>query len=226
MAKGQTISDWTAQKKAPLSVDSLNSNKEEDMRRLQRSDLPQFNSITTSYIYFNTNNEKLTGFFRNYQAQGYTFCVRALPTEEGKKMGYTRKPKLYIPNMREAQNFLENIILHGEKNLWNVGISNMSPNLYGGVIISSQKRILAEIGIKLDKLTAGEETPLATYERERMAQRGKWHRIENKTASEWLRRATNTIGTRMGYFEFIIAERKNKKEIKFVDFKTTPGYFI
>jgi hypothetical protein len=208
---GKTMSDWVAQKNATPSVIALDSNKIEDMKRLQRSDLPQFDSLQLPYRDFRLNNPELTKFFDDHLKQGYTFCVRALPTEAGKRKGYTRKPKLYIPNIEKAQSFLESTILSEEKALWNVGISNMAIQPYGGTIISSPRRLLAEIGRELDKLTAGEEIPLTTYERRDRGPRGKWHRIEDKTASRWLARAVDTIGTRIGYFEFVITQIKNKK---------------
>ena len=223
---GKTMSDWISQPEAPRLIKKLASDKLEDMDRLRKSDLPQFDYLSLPYNEFSEQNIFLTSFFHKYSQQGYSFCVRAIPTDQGLEKGYTRKPMLFIPDFDEAKDFLENIVQKGEERLWNVGISNMASQHYGGVIISSLRRTLAEIATRLDKLTAGEETPLATYEKPSTHLRGRWLKKADPNAEKWLKRAIKMIGSRQGYFEFVVSQIKSRKEIKFLDFKTKPEYLI
>lgn len=207
-------------------TNKLDTNKLEDMARLQRTDLPQFDLFELPYASFGDSQE-LKAFLAQKSSEGYVFCVRAIPTKEGKKKGYSRQPKKGLKNFDEAKFFLSHLIKEGEEELWDVGITTMAIQPYGGVIISSpgfRGSIRAEIATQLDKLTAGEENPLATYVRDMGKYKGRWEKAENRSAMYWLRKAIKTIGLRTGYFEFVVSQRNGKTEIKFVDYKTNPEY--
>lgn len=253
---GKTMSDWQARAResgfqtAELKswADAVETKKEEDLARLQATRLPQYDLFTLPFREFSKDNAKLMDFFRKYQTRRHKFCTRALPTAEGKALGYTRKPKMPLLGFEDSLEHLESIIKKGEEDLWGVGISDMTEQPYGGVIISGAsvrtlsgthkgRLVYGEISRKLDKLTGGEEQPLASFVFDRgglgqVTDKTRWLVDEDSKAREFLwQTAREHIlpGDSFnpfiwpGYFEFIIT---TAGESKFLDYKENLGYLV
>jgi len=245
---GKTISDFikSAEQSSIKELQDwakrIHTDKMSDLERLGTLDLPQYALFNLAYTDFNKNNRDLTDFFNRCIFDNMKFVVRAIPTNEGKKHGYTRNPRIGLKDFEESDQFLKSVIKSGEENLWGVGITSISPQIYGGVIISGIKDdsgcrrfVYGELSEHLDKLTAGEEDPLASF----LLDRGGLGHIENKTkwllekdllAKQLLWKCFRTYIARgesfnpliwEGYFEFVVTE---KREFKFVDYKDNEEY--
>lgn len=215
----QTMSDWQKAiriKSLEYLAERYDTSKVKDLERLMKTDLPQLES---KIFQFNLNDSALEEYFLVNSQRGWKFCVRALPTEEGLKKGHTRKPKLNISYFREAKSFLESVV--DNPCLWNIGVTLMGEDIYGGVIISDEERTMGEIAKNLDKLTGGSENPFSVYYRKTGRPYGKW--VRKGEGKEWLKQAIKLIGARKGYFEFVVTAKPNIG-INFVDYKIKEGY--
>lgn len=234
--KGKTFSDWDKKaKQRKLSLDEYLTKKEDDLLRIERAGLPHFDLLTITASEFFRGAEEVRGYFISHVRGGWLFCVRALPNSQGVERGYTRVPRKDIPNFRQAIKFLREVINPGEESFWNVGVTNMGIQPYGGVIRIGGRYIQAEIGRELDKLTSGEETPLValTFDREN---RGEPQIIFNTDegadaggrAELFLLKSINIVRHRKGYFEFVVDKRKvdgrEREEIYFLDYKPEGAY--
>jgi len=226
---GKTMSNWeTALRRDGEGelADKVHTEKSEDMIRLQQSGLPQFDYLEIPYADFTENNRQLIEFISKYIQQGKGFCIRALPTEEGRKRELTREPTKGYLNYESMENFLEKVI-RGDENLWTIGLSDWEPNEYGGIIVIKNFSARGEITRELDRLTAGKENPLAGFKFDGEFGRAKWYIEKEESAKEELWRAFQIVGenprtNRKGYFEFIVTEKSG--EIKFLDYKINETY--
>ena len=222
-------------RKANLNI-GWKETKKQDLARLRRSDLPQFPWFDLPYKLFTKHNQELAGFFSENSTKGDVYCVRALPNERGRERGYTRKPFLGLKGFEDSKKVLEKLIKSGEENLWDISITPNPPvQPYGGVIFVGRRRVIGEISGKLDKLTAMEEDPYASFiwdraEPGRYQANALWFLEGNEENRRLLFKALKHLicikGEDLpimlrGYFEFVSTGRR---EIKFLDYKTSDNY--
>lgn len=241
---GKTMSDWqkfARNSKVPFLegwAEKVETKKEEDLERLRKTRLPQYDLFVLPYVEFSKQNSSLDNFFKLYANQGYKFCVRALPNDVGKQRGYTRVPRQGLKGFSDSREFLASVIKRGEEDLWNIGITNQLKHVYGGVIISgidNRRRVLCEISNNLERLTSGEEDPLVVfiYDRARIGHiTDKLRVLKNLDSCAFnilLGVFRNNIARGssfdpylfFGYFEFVIGV--DGKE-RFIDYKINEEY--
>jgi hypothetical protein len=233
---GKTMSDFAESvRKAGLDI-GWRETKKEDMARLRKSNLPQFNWFDLPYNAFTQDNAPLMDFFAHNFSKGDVHCVRALPNEDGRNKGYTRKPFQGLRGFEDSKKVLEQVIKSEEEKFWDISITSNPPaQPYGGVIFVGRRQVIGEISGKLDKLTAMEENPYASFIWDR-AEPGRYEATLNwllegneesrKTLLKALRYLICTKGEDIpiilrGYFEFVVS---GKGEIKFLDYKTSDNY--
>ena len=215
-----------------INMQEFYSNKEEDLKNLAKSGLPTNENFYLKPEEFLRENQRLQDYFERHLKEKSLFCVRVLPTEQGLKKGYTRKPRLGIRYFAEAKKHVVDTITQGEEDLWTIAITPMSfEELYGGVFAIGERYIQAEIGKSLEQLTSGEIDPLVSLIIDTTQPPGERINIcknESKPAETFLIEAISIAISRnlKGYFEFVI-QKKIKNEIIFVDYKdkkTALGY--
>jgi len=228
-----TIRDWViSARKNGLDLSGLDSDKEEDIRKLESLGLPIETSYSCPYGAFDNSNELLARFMANKNL----FCVRAIPIKSKKDL--PRKPKLGLRNFEECRSFLEEAV-RGHEEEYSVLISEFSAQIYGGIIISSMPIIRGEIGKSLVELSHSRENAIVGFELNKMLighmnDKISWRLDEKnkdvKKAQDYLIRALMhlRIGDDSfdpfflrGYFEFVV---KEKGDIKFVDYKDNEAY--
>lgn len=229
---GKTMSDISklAKEKGIASIADKVTLKQEKMRILMQSGLPQYDCRILPYSEFNSSNSELMQFFEAHLAQGEGFCVRALPTEEGIKTGFTRKFKYGFLTFQDCTEFLKEKVK--DISLYDVGLTSWVPSDYGMVIIAGMEAgrcILGEIGKKVDDLTAGRETPLAGFTIDRrvvghLEDKTNWHICNEEAARDFLwgaLRENVCLGdsfnpfVRYGYFEAVVTK---EHKTKFIDY--------
>lgn len=217
--------------------ESIKTNKTIDLDNLEKSGLPCDDRISVPYRVFTRKNKELISFLEKYISEGDGFCVRAIPTSEGRNKGFTRKPTFGFLDFDGCKKFLEEVI-GKNTDLFSVEITNWRPNKYGGVIIANEKEgfVIGEIANDLAALT-GEEgpneegSPLASFrfDLQDPISKLKWYRAEDKKAQQGLYEVVrkyvlvgewNDLKVNPGYYEFIFREG----ELKFVDFKLYPMF--
>ncbi len=203
--------------------------KQDKLRQLFESELPQYEGRVLPYSEFNERNKELMDFFKRHLKAREGFCVRALPTREGCEKGLVRRFKLDFMDFKDCKDFLTRVIVNLAE-YYDVGINCWVPSTYGGVIISSRNILVGEIATDLVKLTSGEETPIAGFSMDREAVHTKGDRIvwygKDGIAKRVLWRALGYIGIGedrfnpiawgKGYYEFI--SRKDNGKVMFVDY--------
>ncbi len=229
--KGKTISDWIECAKNTLaSLEKLESDKDSDMARLSASELPHFEELRLPYSDFLKENNRLMQFLNRHER----VTIRALPTPEGRKKGFTRKYEKNWPSaFEECMQFLKPVIKENGE-YFTVGLTAYEPNDYGFILISGEKYIRGEIGKSLEDLSHGDETPIVSF----VLDRGKtghledkiiWLKREDDSAAKVLLRTLNCIKAPFdnfnpifleGYFEGVVT----KTGIKFLDYKINPAY--
>jgi len=228
MIKGNTMSDWAAESRSRgINLNDYLTDKEEDLKRIERARLPHFDLFLCDAEKFRRDNNQLNIFLAQNQREGWQFCVRAVPTEEGYTRGYTRRPKIGLRGFEDSKRFLGEVIRRNEKGLWKVAITTMGYHPYGGVIRNGEIYTHAEIGRNLITLTSGEESPLVMLEINKLASPGeriKLREVRNRDAELCLLDALKIVGERRGYFEFVTCLRNGKKETYFLDYKTAESY--
>ena len=229
---GKTMSDIAklSKEKGLNSIADKITLKQEKMRILMNSDIPQYDCRILPYLEFNKENNELMQFFDMHLAQGEGVCVRALPTQEGIRNGFTRKFKYGFLTFQDCTEFLKEKVK--DDSLYDVGLTSWIPSDYGIAIISGiqdRKVILAEIGKGVDTLTSGRETPLAGFTIDRsvvghLENKTVWHIDKDKKARDFLWKTVRKhicLGdgfnpfVRYGYFEAVITQRD---ELRFIDY--------
>ncbi|MFA7708081.1 MAG: hypothetical protein WCX73_03965 [Candidatus Pacearchaeota archaeon] len=239
---GKTISDWgKSMKETGLNVlkqtaDRFHTIKQEDVERLKKSGLPQYDWFVLPYRDFSQKNNNLTSWMNKYTQKGEGFCIRAIPTEEGIKKGLTRKPKFGYLSFQYCINFLNEKTRDTGKEDWNIIMSNWEEDNYGGVIISGDRFVIGEISSNLEKLTSMEQTPLAGFIFDRgglgyITDKTKWmDNSQEKAKSVLWKTFFNNIkqgddnfnpSLLKGYFEFVYTKTD---KIRFLDFKENEQY--
>ena len=229
----KTISDYVVKLRSlglEKQAENFHTEKIKDMERLRKSGLPQFNWLKLPYSEFNIQNTELIDFLSKYNG----FVIRALPTEQGYKKGFTRRSKRGFFSFEDCKDFLTSII-KTNRNYYDVGITNWEPTKCGGIIISKAENLRAEFDIELDQLEHGETIPFISF----LIDFTKLGHISDKTThylkqtfkNEKLSRKVLDCLTlnkdsfnplfKRGYFEFVIT-KTNK--IRFLDYKVNPMY--
>lgn len=241
---GRTIQDWVLAARSTKGValskwaDSIETTKREDLERLKTSGLSQSPLITMPFQDFKYENPQVAEFYEKSLADKRTFCARAMPNAEGLKRGLKRQPKRGLVSFRECLDFLQGFI-GKNSDFYDAGISSHFVNLYGGVIISGAmggRLVYGEISKNLDKLTSGEEEPIAgfTFDRAKLGHvenKVIWHIERGKRAKAFLWKTFcryillgedrfNPI-IWSGYFEFVLSR---KGEAEFLDYKFREAY--
>jgi hypothetical protein len=203
------------------SIAETISLKQDKMRQLMQSGLPQYDCCILPYSEFREENKSLMQFYEEHLSKGRGFCVRALPTLEGLEKGLTREFKFGFLTFKDSQEFLEKII-KANVSLYEVGLTSWVPQDYGLVIMSGiggGRYIVGEIAEKLNKLTAGECNPLAGFTTDlalvgHIEDKTKWHAEDHKSKALLWRafRENICVGDGLepfvwrGYFEAVIAK--------------------
>ena len=96
----------------------------------------------------------------------------------------------------------------------------------GGVIIHRSTSVIGEIAKRLNKLTAGEENPLAGFDID-TSQEINWYVQKDELAKRYLLEAFQIVNNnpktnKGGYLEFIVTEKG--KEIKFLSYIINEEY--
>lgn len=232
------MSDWELEaRKSGLEkwAWKIHTDKLEDLRKLRKLGLPTYQTIESTYQGFSEGNHQVVEFINRNISEGYGFCIRAIPTREGKKRGLSRRPKVGFMDFKNMKKFLRETIRDSPKELWNVSLDNWEPSEYGGIIISSGGRYISgEIGRSLSELERGEGAPLASF----IIDRGKVGHITNKTnwllgnnnekkylweALKYVMKGDNFDPYfEKGYFEFVITKSLGK--VIFIDYKDNNEY--
>jgi hypothetical protein len=217
--KGKTMSDLeklAREKKIPGILGKVTL-KQDKMRILLESRLPQFGGIILPYSEFNRDNNELIKFMEEHRELRDGFCVRALPNLDGIDLGFTRRFKYGFLSFKDCKCFLSGAI-KDKKDCYDVGLTSWLPNLYGGVIVSGKEQVVGELGRKVNKITAGEETPLASLviDKERGEQ---WYKEDEGkdclcNALSIINRTFESIWDK-GYFEFVAI---TSEDIRFIDY--------
>jgi len=227
-----SVKDWIlVAKEKGIDLSCYDSDKNEDLKKLEKLDLPQDRSFSCSYYDFVETNRELMNFMNHYER----FIVRAIPIPEKKDL--PRKPQLNLKGFESCKRFAEEATKGNEQD-YTIIISEFAQQIYGGVLIVGKRYVRGEIGKDLVNLCFGKDIPLGSFILDR---RGLGH-IEDKTiwfngesgeekdARKYLWRAFNHLRfgddsfdpiLYMGYFEFIV---RTSGEIKFVDYKDNENY--
>lgn len=245
MNLGRTMSDWEKAARAvglEKYADSIHTDRTKDFDLLQASGLPQDNRLSLPYEEFTQNNSVLKKFLEDHIKRGDGFCVRAIPTREGFKQGFTRKYKKGLLDFRGCKEFLDGIIGDNRRLFW-VELTNWIPSVYGGVIIANAEEgfVIGEIAKDLAGLTGMEETeiksgrPLASFNfsmndpTKFPVRKLYWQRAEDERARGILYEAVrkhvlvgewDELQIRSGYYEFVFGD----SGLRFVDFKLHPMF--
>lgn len=226
-----SVRDWiiAAQEKG-IDLSYLDSDKVEDTRKLELLDIPIDLNYACPYSEFTKENKALTSFMKKYRY----FCVRAIPIPSRKDL--PRKPKLDLRSFEECKSFIDEAVKCHE-NEYNVIISEFSPQIYGGTLISASRYVRGEIGKSLADLCLCKEVPLASFEIDRgktghITDKTDWKLQTDKRAKQALWKALMHITLKhdmfdpimlRGYFEFVV---KENLDIRFVDFKDNEAYLV
>lgn len=240
--QGLTMSDWIVQMRKCNQgnlAKKAGTNKLEDLARLRNSSLPQYVCLPQyawfdcSFWEFTNKNNHLMEFFSRYRG----VCVRALPNQIGIQKGFTRKYKFGHLSFAECLDFLrENI--NGPKQLWDVSLSEWTPQKYGFILQSGLLHVRGEIGMRLDNLSHGLEEPLAGFIIDKtgighITDKTRWFARKDESAARDLWKSVEYIKAPWdnfdpfflnGYFEGCITQGKD--EVKFIDYKTSEFYLL
>ncbi len=227
-----TVRDWIIYARSKgIDLDYLDSDKDEDTRKLEALEIPQDENYTCHYLQFNEDNKDLTEFMSKHKS----FCVRAIPLPHRKDL--PRRPELGLKNFKECKQFLEEVVRGNEED-YKIITSEFNKQCYGGTLVSGDRYIRGEIAHSVADLCLNHTIPLASFE----IDRGKVGHITDKTvwfletdekAKSCLWKALSYIkfGSESfnptfhrGYFEFIV--RKKDSGIRFIDYKDVEGYLV
>lgn len=213
-------------------ADRIHTSKVEDMERLKNSGLPQYDFIKIPYLEFNKRNKTLMNFITKCSRLDYGFCIRALPNENGIKLGFTRKFKLGNMNYSDLKQFLYREVKE-PFNVWDVGLSNWKSQIYGGTIILNERYAIVEMAKEEDggviAVTSGEVIPIIG--RQNFTEGGSHsfglkYTTEDETERSIILKALRCVKENpktmsRGYFEFVVSE---DEKIFFLDYKINLEY--
>ena len=226
-----SIRDWViAAKERGIDISRLDSDKVQDTVKLEKLDMPIDRNFMCSYREFNAENKELADFMGLYKY----YVVRAIPAPGREDL--PRKPKLDLRSFGECKNFIDDAV-RGHEEAYNIILSEFSPQIYGGTLISASRFVRGEIGRSLADLCLCKEIPLASFEIDKsrvgyITDKTEWKLEADKTAKKCLWKALMhiTLGFDMfdpimhrGYFEFIVKENLG---IRFVDYKDNEWYLV
>lgn len=232
-----TISDWIKEgnkRGIEKSVKEFHTEKSEDDKRLIRSGLPCFDRFEVPYSHFSEQNKTLMKFLSKYSE----FVIRALPIP--KESNLPRRPKIGVKSLEECLDFLQELFstdeaLIGKEQLYKISLVERKPTKGAGIIFSTPKKVIAELGYcGLDELSHG-HNPVASF----VIDFSRVGHLENKTI--WLKEGNNKDRILMwnalrylelsrdsfnphymrGYFEFLVLK---DNRVVFWDYKVNEMY--
>jgi hypothetical protein len=224
MTKGR-ISDWISEiNKVPEFANKFYymDKKLEDQRRLRESSLPSADFL--SFKIKEINLDILKEFFNKHKG----VFLRVVPDEEGLSRGLKKKYTFGYYNLEYFLNFI-NKTKEEDEAYKLVEFQEWEEDIYGWILISNGKRVIAEISKNLDELAHNNQVPLSSFiaETDEFSHKINWIKKEEESA-KFLERALKHLLNKKedyflkGYFEGTTG--KNRKNL-FFDWKVNPIYF-
>jgi hypothetical protein len=226
------IRDWIiAAKERGIDISRLDSDKDEDTRRLELLDIPQDENYRCLYRDFNAQNKDLMKFMGRYEY----FCVRNLPLPHRKDL--RRIAEIDLKGFDECKKFSDEAV-RGNGDNYRILISEFNHNpIYGGALVSASRYIRGEIGTGVASLCLGKEVPLASFEIDRgkigyITDKTEWKLEADLRAKQCLWNALMHITLKhnmfdsimhRGYFEFVVT---SDLETRFIDYKDNEWYLV
>jgi len=227
MIKGR-ISDWIDQANKTSKLSNrfyYIDNKIEDQNRLRNSILPTYNFLSLKVTKLPSYQDTLTNFFNKHKG----IFLRIIPNQEGFKKGLKKRYTFGYYSLDYFLEFIKRILLE-EPAYELIEFQEWEEDIYGWILISNGKKVIAEISESLDNLAHNNEIPISSCiaKTTNSHHNLNWIKKDNNS-SILLEKAINSIVTKnskdyfmKGYFEGVTTKSQKNR---FFDWKLNTIYY-